>query len=208
MGHRCINDDRAAPQKRHGSSTSHSSLKKSSARNSWRDETASVADLVYVYLREISHTPLLTHEKEIELGKAMRRARLADQRLRNNGHDGALKSKLQADIRAGTVARRVLMQSNLRLVVNLAKHYLGRGLTFLDLIQEGNLGLLRAVDKYDLSTRSQIFHACDVVDSASDCARHRQFWHHTAFAGAYRTALVSIGTRHPRVDPGIGTRSN
>jgi RNA polymerase primary sigma factor len=110
---------------------------------------SSANDLVYLYLREIGRTPLLDRRQEIELNKAMRRGRVAEQRLRNNGHDGALKAELEQQIRAGTAARRRLMESNLRLVVNMAKHYVGRGLTLLDLIQEGNLGLMRAVDKFD-----------------------------------------------------------
>ncbi|MBM3127723.1 MAG: sigma-70 family RNA polymerase sigma factor [Chloroflexi bacterium] len=106
-------------------------------------------DLVYLYLREIGRTPLLDRQQEIELNKAMRSGRVAEQRLRNNGHDGALKAELEQHIRAGYLARRRLMEANLRLVVNMAKHYVGRGLTLLDLIQEGNLGLMRAVDKFD-----------------------------------------------------------
>jgi RNA polymerase primary sigma factor len=69
--------------------------------------------------------------------------------LRNNGQTGARKAQLEQQIRAGNLARRRLMEANLRLVVNMAKHYTGRGLTLLDLIQEGNLGLMRAVDKFD-----------------------------------------------------------
>lgn len=108
-----------------------------------------VNDLVYLYLREISQTPLLTFQQEIALAKAMRHGSIAERRLRNNGHDGVRKLRLETSMREGVAARRILMQANLRLVVNLAKHYVGRGLAFLDLIQEGNLGLLRAVDKFD-----------------------------------------------------------
>jgi RNA polymerase primary sigma factor len=107
------------------------------------------ADLVYLYLREISQTPLLTAKQEQSLGKAMWCGRIAEKRLAHNGHTNAQKHRLEKDIRAGNAARCVLMQANLRLVVNLAKHYTGRGLTLLDLIQEGNLGLIRAVDKFD-----------------------------------------------------------
>ncbi len=115
-----------------------------------REETSgSVSDLVYLYLREISRTPLLNSQQEIELTKEMWRGRRAQRALCNNGHDGALKTRLEQQIRVGTAARRRLVQSNLRLVVNLAKRYVGRGLTLLDLIQEGNIGLMRAVDKFD-----------------------------------------------------------
>ncbi|MBI5033109.1 MAG: sigma-70 family RNA polymerase sigma factor [Chloroflexi bacterium] len=108
-----------------------------------------VSDLVYLYLREISQTPLLTHLEEIELAKAIRRGCQAERKFRNNGHNARLKLRYENEIHQGELARRQLLKANLRLVVNLAKHYLGRGLTFLDLIQEGNLGLMRAVDKFD-----------------------------------------------------------
>lgn len=106
-------------------------------------------DLVYLYLREIGRTPLLNRQQEIELNKAIWRGRLAERRLRNNGHNDARKAELECQIRAGAQARRRLLEANLRLVVNMAKHYGGHGLTFLDLIQEGNLGLMRAIDKFD-----------------------------------------------------------
>ncbi len=106
-------------------------------------------DLVYIYLREIGRTPLLNRQQEVDLTKTMWRGRAAERLLQSNGHDGARKKQLESQMRAGTAARRRLMEANLRLVVNMAKHYLGRGLTLLDLIQEGNLGLMRAVDKFD-----------------------------------------------------------
>ena len=108
-----------------------------------------VSDLVYLYLREISQTPLLTQPEEIELAKAIRRGRQAEHNLRSHGHNARLKLRYEEEIHQGIMARRRLLNANLRLVVNLAKHYLGRGLTFLDLIQEGNLGLMRAADKFD-----------------------------------------------------------
>jgi RNA polymerase primary sigma factor len=116
-----------------------------------RDDSVigSVNDLVYLYLREISRTPLLNQRQEIQLTKEMWRGRQAERRLRGNGHDQELRTKLEAKMREGDAARRLLVQSNLRLVVNLAKRYIGRGLTLLDLIQEGNIGLMRAVDKFD-----------------------------------------------------------
>lgn len=106
-------------------------------------------DLVYLYLHEIGRIPLLTRQQEIELSKAIRRGRVAERRLRNNGHTDALRMQLEREARAGTLARRRLLEANLRLVVSIAKHYVGHGLSLLDLIQEGNLGLLRAVDKFD-----------------------------------------------------------
>lgn len=119
------------------------------AKSACEENTAGVSDLVYLYLREISRTPLLNSQQEVQLTKEMWRGRRAEKSLRNNGHDGALKARLEQQIRVGAAARRRLVQSNLRLVVNLAKRYVGRGLTLLDLIQEGNIGLMRAVDKFD-----------------------------------------------------------
>jgi RNA polymerase primary sigma factor len=113
------------------------------------DTGGGISDLVYLYLREISRTPLLNQRQEVELTQEMWRGRAAARRLRNNGHDGELKASLEDQIRMGDAARRRLVQSNLRLVVNLAKRYVGRGLTLLDLIQEGNIGLMRAVEKFD-----------------------------------------------------------
>jgi RNA polymerase primary sigma factor len=106
-------------------------------------------DLVYLYLHEIGQIPLLSRQQEIELSKAIRRGRAAERRLRNNGHTGALRTRLEREARAGVLARRRLLEANLRLVVSIAKHYVGHGLSLLDLIQEGNLGLIRAVDKFD-----------------------------------------------------------
>lgn len=106
-------------------------------------------DLVYLYLHEIGQTPLLTRQEEIELSKAIQRGRVAERRLRNNGHTGALRARLEREVHAGMLARHRLLEANLRLVVSIAKHYVGHGLSLLDLIQEGNLGLLRAVDKFD-----------------------------------------------------------
>ncbi len=123
--------------------------KAKTARVAISDHSSGVDDLVYLYLREISRTPLLTFQQEINLGKAMYQGRLAERRLRANGHNDALKSRLEQEFQTGAAARRILLQSNLRLVVSIAKHYVGRGLALLDLIQEGNLGLMRAVDKFD-----------------------------------------------------------
>lgn len=128
---------------------SHRSRHNAAHRQAAGEEGAGVNDLVYLYLREISRTPLLNSRQEVDLTKKMRRGHRAEQALRNNGHDGELKNQLESEIRIGAAARRRLVQSNLRLVVNLAKRYVGRGLTLLDLIQEGNIGLMRAVDKFD-----------------------------------------------------------
>ncbi len=108
-------------------------------------------DTVGLYLKEMSRVPLLNTEQEIALAKTIERGRKADRKLAKlNGHTPILeKEKLQEWIDEGKTARDHLIQANTRLVVSIAKKYLGRGVPFLDLIQEGNLGLMKAVTKYD-----------------------------------------------------------
>jgi RNA polymerase primary sigma factor len=107
-------------------------------------------DPVRMYLREIGQVPLLTGEDEVRLAKAIIKGLEAEEKLSNNGSlppdelDG-----LQHAAQQGTQARRSLAEANLRLVVSVAKRYMGRGMSFLDLIQEGNIGLLKAVEKFD-----------------------------------------------------------
>jgi RNA polymerase primary sigma factor len=102
-----------------------------------------------LYLREISQTPLLTAEEEVELAKQLEAGTEAKERLAAGAVDDAERDRLEEAVRVGDAARRRLIESNLRLVVSVARRYLGRGLLFLDLVQEGNLGLQRAVSKYD-----------------------------------------------------------
>ena len=151
MGQGRAHSNGAGTRTRRAYRSTKSPTHRQSSHSSYEDSTAvpAVSDLVYLYLREISQTPLLTHLEEIELAKAIRRGGQAEHKLHNNGHNPRLKLRYEEEIRQGILARRKLLQANLRLVVNLAKHYLGRGLTFLDLIQEGNLGLMRAADKFD-----------------------------------------------------------
>ncbi len=99
------------------------------------DEDISADDTVRMYLKEIGRVPLLSADEEIRLAKDM--------------ETGAADGATEAEKRAGERARQKLADANLRLVVSVAKKYLGRGLHFLDLIQEGNMGLLRAVNKFD-----------------------------------------------------------
>lgn len=99
------------------------------------DNTISIDDPVKMYLKEIGALPLLTSEEEIVLAKTVEAGMRAD--------------ALPEEKEAALEAKRELADRNLRLVVSIAKKYLGRGLQFLDLIQEGNLGLLKAVDKFD-----------------------------------------------------------
>ena len=108
-------------------------------------------DAVRLYLREIGKVALLTAEQEVELAKAVEAGVFAVERL--EAPDLVLASALRRDLQtvavAGVVAKRGLVEANLRLVVSIAKRYVGRGLLLLDLIQEGNLGLIRAVEKFD-----------------------------------------------------------
>ncbi len=99
------------------------------------DEDLSADDTVLMYLKEIGRVPLLSAEEEVRLAKDM--------------ETGAAKDATEAERLAGERAKQKLADANLRLVVSVAKKYLGRGLHFLDLIQEGNMGLLRAVAKFD-----------------------------------------------------------
>jgi RNA polymerase sigma factor (sigma-70 family) len=106
-------------------------------------------DLTRRYLSELGGYPLLTAEQEVELAQAIELGRAAEVELAEGTPTRARKAVLQRQVAAAEVARRTFIQSNLRLVVSIAKRYQGTGLTLLDLIQEGNLGLMRAVEKFD-----------------------------------------------------------
>ncbi|HEY7035756.1 MAG TPA: RNA polymerase sigma factor RpoD [Thermomicrobiales bacterium] len=108
-----------------------------------------VSDSVRLYLQEIGETDLLTMQEEVWLAKRMQRGKLAEQRLRLLDLSAEELVELEADKLDGERARAHLIQANLRLVVSVAKKYVGRGLSFLDLIQEGNIGLMKATDKFD-----------------------------------------------------------
>ncbi|MFD8390943.1 RNA polymerase sigma factor [Streptomyces sp. NPDC059680] len=108
------------------------------------------ADLFRQYLREIGRIPLLTAAEEVELARRVEAGLFAEEKL---GSTPDLDSQLALDLDRlvvmGRMAKRRLIEANLRLVVSVAKRYIGRGLTMLDLVQEGNLGLIRAVEKFD-----------------------------------------------------------
>jgi RNA polymerase primary sigma factor len=113
-------------------------------------------DPVRMYLKEIGKVPLLTAEQEVTLAKRIEAGLLAREKLAGVDPDGEpveisenQRSSLHAVKRDGELARRQLTEANLRLVVSIAKRYVGRGMALLDLIQEGNLGLIRAVEKFD-----------------------------------------------------------
>ena len=108
-------------------------------------------DTIGLYLREMSCVALLSLEEEQGLAKRIERGRQARQELeRSNGRTPARKRReLETAGNAGVLAREHLIKANTRLVVSIAKRYIGRGVPFLDLIQEGNLGLMKAVEKYE-----------------------------------------------------------
>ena len=113
----------------------------------------SIEDPVRMYLKEIGKVPLLTAEQEIDLAKAMEAGIDAEKALAEdegkNKLSAAKKKELEQAVYEGNEAKKRLAEANLRLVVSIAKRYVGRGMLFLDLIQEGNLGLIKAVEKFD-----------------------------------------------------------
>lgn len=108
------------------------------------------SDLFRQYLREIGRIPLLTAAEEVELARRVEAGLFAEEKLRLAPDlDSQLALDLDKLVVMGRMAKRRLIEANLRLVVSVAKRYVGRGLTMLDLVQEGNLGLIRAVEKFD-----------------------------------------------------------
>ncbi|MFF3803204.1 RNA polymerase sigma factor [Streptomyces sp. NPDC002032] len=108
------------------------------------------ADLFRQYLREIGRIPLLTAAEEVDLARRVEAGLFAEEKLAGAADlDSQLAVDLDRLVVMGRMAKRRLIESNLRLVVSVAKRYVGRGLTMLDLVQEGNLGLIRAVEKFD-----------------------------------------------------------
>ena len=109
----------------------------------------SVSDPVRLYLNEIGRYPLLTSQQEVELAMHMEAGHRAQSRLDEEGLIDEDRAVLGHEIDIGDAAQKQLVQSNLRLVVALARRYVGRGMALLDLIQEGNVGLMRAVERFD-----------------------------------------------------------
>lgn len=108
-------------------------------------------DTVSLYFRDVRPIPLLSREEEIELAKRIERGEEAKQRLEEAGDeiDFDERARLQAEVQQGQEAFQELIQSNFRLVISIAKKYMGHGVPLLDLVQEGNLGLIRAAEKFD-----------------------------------------------------------
>ncbi len=111
----------------------------------------SVDDTIALYLKEISRIPLLTQPEEIELAKAIEGGKKAAILLAqpNNKLDDCSEEHLTEQVRKGHLARCKLIEANFRLVVSIAKKYVGHGVSFMDLIQEGNIGLIKAVEKFE-----------------------------------------------------------
>jgi RNA polymerase primary sigma factor len=114
-----------------------------------RSEGGISTDLVRAYLKEIGKTPLLTAAQEVDLSQRIEAGLFARHKLAQPKLSVSLRRDLEWLVRDGEKAKQHLLEANLRLVVSIAKRYLGRGMLFLDLIQEGNLGLIRAVEKFD-----------------------------------------------------------
>lgn len=109
-----------------------------------------VDDTVALYLREMARVPLLSNDEEVAIARKIEQGRAAKVTLQNNGHHTAdERDCLEEVLLEGVDARDHLIRANTRLVVSIAKKYIGRGVPFLDLIQEGNLGLMKAVEKFE-----------------------------------------------------------
>src|SRR6266568_1762713 len=119
------------------------------------DQTPAMGDSVHTYLKSIGRTSLLTAEQEVDLAKRIEAGLFAEHKLETMGLDGraGLDENLRRDLEMvaedGRRAKAHMLEANLRLVVSVAKKYSDRGLSLLDVVQEGNLGLIRAVEKFD-----------------------------------------------------------
>ncbi len=112
-------------------------------------DTVTIDDTIGLYLKEIGRVPLLVAEQEVMLAKRMEAGLMAQDALDQNGLDPEKRAELQRVVDDGIAAREHLIRANSRLVISVAKKYIGRGVPFLDLIQEGNIGLIRAANKFD-----------------------------------------------------------
>jgi RNA polymerase primary sigma factor len=108
-----------------------------------------ITDTTGLYFSEMGQIPLLTPDEEKELAQKWQAGRRAERRLNKGDHDEKERARLRRNIQAGHAARERFIMANTRLVVSIAKRYRGQGVPFLDLIQEGNLGLMKAVNKFD-----------------------------------------------------------
>jgi RNA polymerase primary sigma factor len=133
-------------------------------------------DTVGLYLKEMSQVPLLTMEEEQLLAKRIEAGRSARFEIRKleSETDPECGEQLKRLVRDGDQSWEHLIKANTRLVVSIAKRYIGRGVPFLDLIQEGNLGLIKAVQKFDYRARLSLFHLCHLVDPPIDHTLNRR----------------------------------
>ena len=112
-------------------------------------DTVRIDDTIGLYLKEIGRVPLLTAEEEVSLAKRMEAGKLAQEELDADGLNPEKRGELRELMLDGLSAREHLIRANSRLVISVAKKYMGRGVPFLDLIQEGNIGLIRAANKFN-----------------------------------------------------------
>jgi RNA polymerase primary sigma factor len=112
-------------------------------------ENIDTDDTIGLYLKEVSRVPLLNAEEEVELAQRIERGRMAREELAKGNVNNKRRQELRKLIEDGWSAREHLITANSRLVISVAKKYMGRGVPFLDLIQEGNIGLIRATKKFD-----------------------------------------------------------
>jgi RNA polymerase primary sigma factor len=113
------------------------------------DDDTSAVDGMRVYVRNVGRVPLLSAQEEVDLARQVEAGVLAAAKLEDRALPGELRRELACIAAEGCLAKQRLVEANLRLVVSVAKRYIGRGLPLLDLIQEGNIGLIRAVEKFD-----------------------------------------------------------
>ena len=112
-------------------------------------DTVAIDDTIGLYLKEIGRVPLLAAEEEVSLAKRMEAGKIAQEKLDGDGANTAERVELMKAVLDGLSAREHLIRANSRLVISVAKKYIGRGVPFLDLIQEGNIGLIRAANKFN-----------------------------------------------------------
>jgi RNA polymerase primary sigma factor len=114
-----------------------------------RFDTIAIDDTIGLYLKEVGRVPLLTAEEEVRLAKRMEAGKIAQEELSQDGHNLEKRAEMEEVVQDGLAAREHLIRANSRLVISVAKKYIGRGVPFLDLIQEGNIGLIRAANKFN-----------------------------------------------------------
>jgi len=136
-------------KKKDGESANESGQASAAADQRAYFDTIAIDDTIGLYLKEIGRVPLLTAEEEVMLAKRMESGQSAQEKLSRNGLNYEERKDLKYTVTDGLAAREHLIRANSRLVISVAKKYIGRGVPFLDLIQEGNIGLIRAANKFN-----------------------------------------------------------